>query len=345
MPSLTETAGVSRQVIKWGIVGLIGLMIGRAVIGGLIAWYKATHPVIPPPTMGFGRLPELEFPVNERPELTYRLETVTGRLPKMPEQAEVLLMSFERPNLLAMERSIKEAGNLGFKDQPEKLSDLSYRWRIATPIPSSLTMMIYDGRFEWNTDWTLDPNFLVKKTLPQQTQAVKESRDYLRKIGESADDLPEKSAKVSYLKGLSGNFLPATSLSDADFIQVDLFRSNYQDKYPFVTPDPAKGLVRVILSGNSKAGRVVKMEFNYFVIEYNTFETYPLKTPEAAWAELTNGGGYIAKVDRGVSEAIVRRVELAYYDSFTPQHYSQPVYLFTGDNNFVAYVAAIDQSF
>jgi hypothetical protein len=37
----------------------------------------------------------------------------------------------------------------------------------------------------------------------------------------------------------------------------------------------------------------------------------------------------------------VRQIELGYFDSFEPQTYAQPVFVFTGDDNFVGYVQAV----
>ncbi len=40
---------------------------------------------------------------------------------------------------------------------------------------------------------------------------------------------------------------------------------------------------------------------------------------------------------------VVRNVYLAYYDSFEPQTYMQPVFVFEGDDNFQALVPAVSQ--
>jgi hypothetical protein len=34
-------------------------------------------------------------------------------------------------------------------------------------------------------------------------------------------------------------------------------------------------------------------------------------------------------------------LELGYFESFAPQEYYQPIYIFKGDNNFIAYVEAV----
>lgn len=342
MASLTEAADVSRIVIKWGFILLVALMVGRMVVGGLIAWYRAANPVIPPPTVGFGIIPPLQFPENKYPGLTYTLETVTGTLPVFETQADVMHIPRERPNLLAMERSSKEAVSLGFNVSPEKASDVTYRWRLQAPIPSTLTMQIYDGRFLVETDWASNPNFLSERNLPAKAQAIKDAKDVVRRVASgSGEDLIDDAALLTYLKGNAGMFQPAISLSDADFVRVDLFRAPHKGLYPFVTPVPDHGIVRVVLSGNQRLAKVVYVNYNYAALDMTRVETYPLKPVEQAWQELQDGRGYVAHIDKGVTQAVVRRVELGYYDSFEPQEYAQPVYIFSGDNDFVAYVQAV----
>lgn len=341
MTALGQVAEISRKAIKWGAIGLVVLMAGRVIVGGIISWYKNTFPDLPEPTIGFGILPLVSFPEKETQPLTYRLETITGGLPEMPPQADVLFSPPQRPNLLALERSVADAAALGFKGTPEKVNETSYRFRNTTPIPMTLTVSIYDGRFMWRTDWSSNPNFLAEKNLPSREQAIKEAKDLVKRVAPEAEDIFSGVAEVSYLRGAAGTFQPAIALSEADFIQVDLYRALYKDAYAFVTPEPKRGIVRVILSGNPRSGRVLQLMYAYFPIQYTAVETYPLKPISLAWQELQEGKGYVAAYESNASEVVIRSVELAYFDSFDPQTYIQPVYVFKGDDSFVGYVQAV----
>jgi len=269
------------------------------------------------------------------------LETVDGYLPDFPGQADVLFMPISRPNLLAMEKSQATAATLGFKTEPEKVSDTSYKWKITTPVPTTLTMSIYDGRFIWKTEWMADPNFLATKSLSSEVKAKKDVLDLIKKIDSSIKDVSDTNTHVSYLRAAAGSYRPTTSLTEADFVQVNVFRKPYLEKYQFVTSDPDRGVVKAILSGNPKAGKFANVLFAYFPIDYNSVETYPLRPIDQAWQELQQGKGYVASLDPGVTEVVVRRVNLGYFDSFEPQQYMQPVYIFTGDNNFIGYIQAV----
>jgi hypothetical protein len=341
MTALGQVAEISRKAIKWGAIGLVVLMAGRVIVGGIISWYNTTFPDLPEPTIGFGILPPVSFPEKEAQSLSYRLETITGGLPVMPTQAVVLYSPPQRPNLLALERSVADAAALGFKGTAEKVNETSYRFRNTTPIPMTLTVSIYDGRFMWRADWSSNPNFLAEKNLPSREQAIKEARDLVKRVAPEAEDIFSGVAEVSYLKGAAGAFQSAIALSEADFIQVDLYRALYQDAYAFVTPEHDRGIVRVILSGNPRAGRVLQMMYAYFPINYEAVETYPLKPIDLAWQELQEGKGYVAGHESNSGDVVIRSVELAYFDSFEPQTYIQPVYVFKGDDSFVGYVQAV----
>ena len=67
-----------------------------------------------------------------------------------------------------------------------------------------------------------------------------------------------------------------------------------------------------------------------------------MKPSSTAWEELQAGRGFIARYPtNGAISIVVRQVYLGYYDSFDPQMYLQPVFVFEGDNGFLAYVPAV----
>jgi hypothetical protein len=161
--------------------------------------------------------------------------------------------------------------------------------------------------------------------------------------------------KVSYLKDIGGSLGTALSLSDADFVQIDLFRKNIDEidptsktkaikaTYPFYNLDPNKGVVRVVVSGsNSVNNNVINMDYGYNNIDYATNGTYPIKTGEEAWAELQNGGGYVYSGTNDTSEVKIRRIFLGYFDADATTGYAMPIYIFLGDQGFTAYVSAVN---
>ena len=69
-----------------------------------------------------------------------------------------------------------------------------------------------------------------------------------------------------------------------------------------------------------------------------------VKTSAQAWEELKAGEGLVASEHQAREEIVVRRITLGFFDSLEAQTFLQPVYVFEGDNNFVGYVAAVDDA-
>jgi hypothetical protein len=344
MATLNETAHLSRIIIKYGIIALIVLITGRFTLGVLRNVYLIINPPKPnPPTMGFGRLAPLDFPKTELTEITYSLETVTGRLPNFTDRMAVYRMPIERANFLNLERSKRVARQLGFEAEPEQLSEERFRWRLQASggIPATLEMNITNGSFKLGYDWSASSSFLANKQLVNETRGADQVKNLLKSAGLLPDDLANGSYTVTYLKASGRAYTPTVSLSESDFVQYDFYRRDINNEYRIITEEPYTGTVRAILSNNPRVAWLVSLEYNYYPVFYESPETYPLKSVASAFEELQAGKGYLAAIDGKVNEVVIRRVELGYYDSFSPQAYLQPIYIFKGDNNFVAYVPAI----
>ncbi|HKY73713.1 MAG TPA: hypothetical protein VJ246_00155 [Patescibacteria group bacterium] len=342
-PNLSDVAFGARLLIKYGAIFLVFLMIGRIVLNMTVTLYMTLNPPKPPgPTYGFGTLPPVKFPEIAPVVQSYELQTRTGTLPLLETQLPVFFMPLQTIGLLSLDEAKREAAALGFVFAPEQTSPTIYRWRKSSPLPATLDIDIVSKSFTLKVDWTSDPGFLSDKSLPQQAFTITNTRETLQEADLLAPDIATSDARVGFLKASGLAYAPAVSFSEADFIQVDVFRLPIRQRYPILGPSPSKGNARFIFSGKREAGiNVVEASYYHAPIEYERFETYGLISPQQAWQMMQNGQGFVANIDEGVTHAIVRNVSLAYYDSETPQNYLQPVYVFTGDQNFYGYVPAV----
>lgn len=343
MATLTEAAYYSRNIIKFGVIGIVTLLILRSlVIAGVAYWRKTHPPPPPPPTVLFGKLPALEFVENDYSISSFKLETVTSSTPYLGDRAKVFFMPIRQASLLGLERMEFQASKLGFSGEPEQLSPRRYQWTKDRPLPTTLIADIISGSFSLDVTWQQNSGLLSQKNLPDRAEAIAEAQSILHEAELLPEDLINSGAKVSFLKADVGEMVPAISLSEADFVRVDFFRSPIEEMLVYA-PNPKRGVVSLTFSGSKTAGkRVVELKYNYFRVNYEQSATYPLKTSQTAWNELQSGAGYVAYVDKEVKTAVVRKITLGYFDSAVPQHYLQPVYVFEGDGSFVGYVAAVD---
>ncbi len=346
MLNLTQTAYWTRRLLKIGAFLLITIIFLRFSLKLFNSvWQKLNPPPPPPPTVIFGKLPVIKFPENSNSELelNYRLETIQGGLPKLPEIAKVFFIPKEGPNLLALQRAIQEAKKLGFTTEPQQINEAIYRWDNGETPSTTLKIDINTGNFQLRYAYENDAEVINSQDLPTNQQAAQEAKNFLDGKGLLTADLATGSAEFVYLKYSPPDLLPVASLSEADFIRANLFRSDL-DGLKILPPNPKNSLVSFLFSGIRTLGRrIVEINYSYYPIERETFATYPLKNIQTAWQELQGGKGYIANLDQSQNINItIRKVSLAYYDADQPQNFLQPVYVFEGDNNFIGFVPAID---
>jgi hypothetical protein len=361
-PSLSEVTAVGRKVLKYAVIFIVGYMVLKMMVSAFSSYWRATHPQPPPPpTVGFGQLPAINFPASRAtPPSQYQLEMPNGRLPNFGDRAKVFFMPRSAPNLLADERVRQIASRYDFTTEPKILNPNQYRWTQIGALETVFEINLDNYNFTLTTDYLSRPELANNQRLLDKYEAVSNVKAFLSKTNLLADDVATNSAQVTYLKALSGELMEAVSLSNADFLQVDLNRVPVDGQYQMYTPRGREGVISAILTqGVKQHDSIVELKYRYQEVDYSQVETYPLKTTHQAWQELKNNQGYLVSTadqespsqastedNAGqASQAVVRQVELGYFDAFREQSYLQPIYVFTGDDDFMAYVPAIADDF
>ncbi len=345
MATLTEASIIARKSLRYFIYSIIAIVVLRSLILTAIAIYKKVFPAPPPPpTILFGKLTKLPFPETTKRNLQFTLETPDGAVPALGDQAKVYFMPKTSANLLSLDFAKEKAARLGFTSEPQQISDSLYRF-FHKSAPQTMEIDIITGAFSTSFDLNLDREVLaVKPPLPEI--AASAVRSYLSSAGLLPDDLTGK-VEHKYLKTQSGGFIPALSLSDGNIVRIDLFRKNLDEK-PVVSKNFSQSNVWFMVSGLREGGRdVIAGEYHYFPVDESQFSTYPIKSSETAWQELVSGNYYPASYGTTVDEENVkiRRIYLAYYDAGVYTEFMQPVFVFEGDKDFVAYIPAVTNDY
>ena len=293
MATLTETAAATKKLIKILAAGVIILLIFRLGLFIFNTYLKVVKPPPPPPpTVSFGKLPALTFPEKLHPELTLRLETPTGGTPNLGDKATVYLMPTFRSSFMALDQAKQTAKKMNFPTLPKEITERRYRWESEEFLPSVLEMDIINGSFSLKRNWQADPTILSDKQLSGKEQTTVQAKNFLRQIGLLSDELNQARAEITYLTFSAGQYQKAISLSEADFVQVDLFRADIEDRQ-VLTPDPEKGIVRIIFSGSRETEKqIIQAEYNYFPVDLEQSATYPIKTASQGWRELQTRQGF-----------------------------------------------------
>lgn len=347
MASLTETAYYSRKIIKYGSIAIVVLLILRsAFISFSTYWKKAHPPAPPPPTVAFGKLPKLKFPErNGLPTLTYKLENISGTLPKLADRAKIFFMPKPSSNLLAWDNTKTWAKRLGFTQEPEKIEEFSLRFSTDNIPKTILDVNVLTKNFTLTYDWQNDLQILSQGNPPQEAQAISSAKSFLQTADSLTDDLANGQGTVIYYKYSEGSLVKSLFFSEANFAQVNLYRQDI-DEIKILPPNPLSSNVTLKLSAAKDRGRsIVEAKFIHFPISAENYATYPLKDTTTAWNQLKNGQGFVANLGNNTDGNItIRNVYLAYYDSDEPQNFLQPVIVFEGDRDFYGYVPAVTDS-
>jgi hypothetical protein len=345
MASLTQTAIITRKIIRFGLYGVIALIVGRMLFSTGISVYRYFYPEPPPPpTVAFGRLPKLPFPEKEiSGNPSYTLETPEGSIPVLATQAKVYFMPKPVQTQLNLELAKDKAANLGFLPDGQQISQTLYSFQHQRA-HSTLKMNIINGIFSISYDLAVDSSPLEKRP-PAPEIAASQIRSYLSSANLLPVDLSGPTTH-QFLTIEEGSFANALSLSEADLVKIYLFRKSYDD-LSSLTPDPNQSNTWFMVSGSrEREKQIIASEFHYFPIDEDKSATYPVKLAEAAWEELKAGNAFIAS--QGVdneSNIIIRRVYLAYYDAGVSAEFYQPIIVFEGDRGFAAYVPAVTSDY
>jgi hypothetical protein len=344
MGSLTETAFLSRKIIRWSIFGLIGFTILRLVFFAAIDFYRVTFP--PPalvPNNALGKLPKIEFPESATPsgQLSFTINTVSGTIPEASDAARVYFMPKNRSNLLSLSRAQVLVNNVGFNTTPRQIGDTNaYHWiDLRNPL-RSIDLDIVTGQFQLKYAYIHELTLFNQPNIPPPVQATNQVLAFFRKMGITAVDLDFDNPQVTYLRLVGNSLEPTTSQSQANAVRVDVFRKPYSN-YPVYTDKLGQANVSFIISGAIETNKdILEVNFHHWEVDERTMGIYALKQASTAYTELQSGQAYFVSLPPD-NNVVITDVFLAYYDSKMPQLFLQPVFVFTGENGFMAYVPAV----
>ncbi|MDO8638988.1 MAG: hypothetical protein Q7R43_05405 [Candidatus Daviesbacteria bacterium] len=328
--TLTQTAIITRR----GIIIIIILMI--LTISGAVGyniWYQYQLSTIPKfeekPEMKFGILPKINFPPSKvtSSNYSYSLDTTTGSLPQTPKFLKVYFIPKSSITLMAPEKSIRLAQNLGFPNDPEILSTNVYKF--TNDIGGAMIIDLTTGNFSFEqSNVERIATNSAQANLPNQDKIIADFKNYLKDNNLLVEDLKNEKSLVQYNNGTAQNSITA---------KVSLFPINF-DNLPIITPLFNQGLIKAEISG-PEINQYPNLNYTFWVIDKTTSSTYPLKTADQVFAELKSGTGFVS-IESKSPKVSIASVYLAYLETEEYTPYLQPVFVFEGPD-FVGLVPAI----
>jgi len=344
MSSLTYIAYTSRKIIKYGGSGLIAFVLIWSIASISIKAYKLAHPRYIAPTVKYGSLPKTVFPEKTFENKRFTFEFTNDKTPTFSDQSRVYIIYRSTTKILALEEGKEIAKQFSFENEPTEIDEGIYEFKDEKT-NKTLTINVLQGDFKLKYPYLEDPLILEAKNVPNKSKAVEIAASFLESGDKYTDDLKNGEKNVSYWKITDGTLKAVTAQSEANVVKVDFFRKNLEDKWEIISPQTGEASVSVLVSGDEKNEKqIIEASFKYANIDRESFSTYPIKTTEEAMQNLKNGN-YWPSSDVTSENVTIRDVVLAYYEPVTLTQYLQPIYIFKGDNNFVAFVTAINDKY
>lgn len=334
MATLANVTKDTRLILRYGGAALVVLVLIFLLFKGG-AFLKDTFFPKPPDAAQekFGKLLPIIFPQQTGNIPEFSVNTVSGVLPAFSSTIPVYKLIAPLPSITSLQTAKGKAGNLGYTQNQKTLTPQEYSWSMATA-NNTLRYNIVSFHFSVNSDYLVNPSPLGN--VSDKDALLKTIVNFIGALGADQSDIDLGSSAFSYYTIRDGQLIEASNEVNASIARVYLIQKPVE-KLPIYYPTTNPSLLYFTLSG----ANVVDASYTHFTPDLTAFSTYPLKTADAALQDLSSGKGFIVNPTAD-SVVDITDVSLGYYlGNEENQTYLMPIVVFTGKNNFKAYVNAI----
>ncbi|OGK16931.1 hypothetical protein A2774_00340 [Candidatus Roizmanbacteria bacterium RIFCSPHIGHO2_01_FULL_39_12c] len=283
--------------------------------------------------------------VSDSSNLNFTIDTIEGKPITATQSAKVYFLPAAATRFGYREKIYLIANSLGFDTEvvSHTLEGKQAEFRDAK---QSLQVDITNFNFTYEYNFEEDPAIFQDTIWPQTKESAEAATDFLKEIDQYPEELAQgrtNSIFIQYrpeekqMKILESN-------QDANLVEVDYYRPDLE-QYPIVSTTYFNSQNYVMLVFYNNDYKVVKAQVKYYEKSDSQLGIYPVKTGDAAWESLTAGSGLVIRNEGEGQDVVIKKIFMGYLDPDIYQEYLQPVYVFLGDNNFVAYVPAVTEEY
>lgn len=285
------------------------------------------------------------------PKLKFALDTIGGDLPETTPSAQVYYVPEPKSTLAYLTRVDNLAKSFDFDTDIYKPQTLNDRWVKYEDASRILEVNIVNYHFKY---------YLKPGTeLQQLVEATPEAKFNLMEdefVNKARQEMLERDAYPSYLASGTNNpvyqnydlakqqFVPYKDQTYPQAIRIDFFRQD--EALNIITPKYFNSQNYVILAPLNYYSSIVEMQYLSYDKLNDEPGVYPLLTSKEAFEKLKKGEASVISYTEGSTNNVkIKKIDLGYYDGETYQPYFQPIFVFLGSDNFVAYLPAIRQEY
>ncbi|MEI6533375.1 MAG: hypothetical protein WCO06_06050 [Candidatus Roizmanbacteria bacterium] len=294
----------------------------------------------------FGKLTPLEIKnASSSAGIDFILDTIEGKPVTATEAAKVYFIP-EPETKLGFKQKIKTMAkvvNIDSETIRHKLTNLDavYEDGLST---MSINISNYNFKYEYNFQQNPD---MFQQTAPiEQSLAEQSAKELFTQLDRYPTELAQgQSQPIYFIYDPLNNAMQVTDRPEkANLIEIDYFRPEI-NSFSIVSPKFFNSQNFALIANQEGIYRVLRAQIKFFEKSDQQVGLYPVITGDEAFQKLKDGKALIISNPNNSQSVTIKNMFMAYFDPDTYQQYLQPVYVFVGDNDFVAYVQAVSDSY
>ncbi len=343
MANLVTVTKEGRVLLKVG-----GLLLGVFILiylvfkGGTIVQGIFFPKPPPPPLEALGKLPKIQFPQSTSSVIpTYNINTVNGQLPVLADRVNVYKLKTPEPNLLALQTAKNSLDSSEFVLNQVKKTSTLYQW-THSKTGATIDYDIVTKNFTISSGFLTNPSLSSQGLMPGEDQIKRDTFSFLDRMGATTDNFDQDKTKVEYLEVRNGLLVAAQNLGSARYARITLVQK-LVDEIPIINDSPTESITSFVVSYPQQNFAVLEGTFYNFEIDMEAKSDYAIKTAAQALEDLKAGNAYVLNPGN-LQNVDITDVQIRYFLNKQSGKFLLPVIVFSGVNNFTAYVDAIPDS-
>lgn len=274
---------------------------------------------------------------------TFTLDTVAGQPVTATDAAQVFLFPAAKFQFDYLPKVYLMAKTFGFDTETIK-HKLINNEAVFQDKKQRLAIDITTYNFRYDYDFRKDTKLVEAAETPDFESSKNTAINFLKSIDRYPAELARGDIAPIYMfydKEASTAGV-VTDPQEANMIEVDFYRQKVDQFLP-MSPSYFNSQNYVMLMPNRGGAKVVSAQVRFFETSPTQIGTYPLISGQQAYNKLIGGKAILISPGSGKKDISIKTMLFAYFDPDVYQNYYQPIYVFTGDNDFVAYVPAVSE--
>jgi hypothetical protein len=276
--------------------------------------------------------------------LSFTLDTIEGTPITATSTARVFFIPEPQSKLGYRSKLLLMAKQFGFESNVKYTLD--HDEAFFSDETKKLTINIANFNFNYEYDFSKEDSLFEATVLPSESEIKNKAINFIKTIDRYPDELAKGKVTIAYFnyKSSDQSITPTDDPNLANLVEIDFYRADI-DELPVVSPKFTTSPNHLVLTFKEGEMKILKAKISFFEKYEEEFGVYPLKTGDEAYRELASGGAVVIANPTQNKDIVIKKMFLAYFDPDEYQKYLQPVYVFLGKNDFVAYVWAVSNDY